>query len=265
MKLLPFSKNRQIIHDLLYRAKTFHMPITVCLEIDCTTAFEQLRAMRKQGDDISFSAFLVAATALLLEENPHLNRHLFTRWSGKKVIAQFDHVACSLVIQRVSNDGEKILLPLVIQDANKKSLQVIEQIIQHHKHAPIETLESFQKFERLKKLPYFLLRFISFKTRSDPNFFVRFFGTYALSTIYSFKSTIVSGSTVSGTAISFLPYSVAKVEKSQDEIQRRQLRIALVLDHYLLDGQEIAEAGYRFQKIIENPERVFARSKALQS
>ena len=145
-----YTKNRQVIHDLLYRARRFHCPVSTTWEIDCTEAMEQLRALRRQNVPASLSAFLVKATACLLQDNPHLNTHLFTKWTGRKSIVQFDDINCNVIVQRESK-GEKILMPLVIHKANTLSVPEIEQIIHHHKHADLETLPQFQSFEKIKK------------------------------------------------------------------------------------------------------------------
>lgn len=249
-----YSKNRQVIHDLLHRARRFHCPVSTTWEMDCTEAMNQLRLLRRQNVPASFSAFLVKVTAQLLQEHPHLNSHLFTSWTGKKTIVRFDDINCNVVVLRESQ-GEKILMPLVIHKANTLSVSEIENIIDHHKHAELETLPQFQSFEKVKKMPFWLLRFISYKTRSDPDFYIRYYGTYGLSTLYSFKaSSATGGSTYANTCIAFLPFNVG-TRKVEGET-RRILRICLVLDHYILDGAQISQAGYDFQRLIENPRRV---------
>jgi hypothetical protein len=202
---------------------------------------------------------MVKATGQLLADHPHLNRHVFTKWTGRKFIVQFDEISSNMVVQRTGTGGEKILLPLIIRRPEALSLAGIESIIQYHKTAPLEELPQFQAYERLKKLPYWALRFASFKTRSDPRFYLRHYGTYGLSTIYSFRTPAISGTAVANTAIAFLPYGVVPTQGA-DGTTRRTLRMGLVMDHYILDGQEMAEAGYHLKRLIENPRRIIQGS-----
>lgn len=250
----PYTKNRQIIHDLLYRATKFHMPISTVWEIDCTEAMNQLRELRRENVSAGFTAFLVKATAKLLEDYPQLNSHLFTKWTGKKTIVQFEDINCNVVVQR-KNNGEKILLPLVVKQANKLTISEIDNIIHHYKTADLASLPQFESFEKVKKLPFWLLKFISYKTRSDPDFYLKFYGTYGLSALYTFRASgALSGSTVANTCVAFLPFNFLNVV--EDGKKKRIMRIGLVMDHYILDGAEMSLAGHEFQKLVENPKRV---------
>jgi pyruvate/2-oxoglutarate dehydrogenase complex dihydrolipoamide acyltransferase (E2) component len=250
----PYSKNRQVIHDLLHRATKFHMPISTTWEIDCTEAMDQLRDLRRKNVPAGFTAFLVKATAKLLEDNPQLNSHLFTKWTGKKTIVQFDDINCNVVVQR-ENNGEKILLPLVVNKANKLSISEIDNIIHKYKTSDLASLPQFESFEKIKKMPFWLLTFISYKTRSDPDFYLKYYGTYGLSALYSFKASgAVGGSTVANTCIAFLPFNFAtSVDNGK---KRRTMRLSIVMDHYILDGVQMSRAGHEFQKLIENPKKV---------
>ena len=158
-KTIPFTKNRQVIYQMLTRAKKFHLPVSCCLEVDCTIALQRLRELRRQGVPASFSAFLAKATSQLLVDHPHLNTHIFTKWNGRKEIVQFDQISCNLIVQRQTKDGEHILLPLVLKESDKMSIDNIEKEIQFHKTADLETLPQFQSFEKLKKTPSLLLDF----------------------------------------------------------------------------------------------------------
>ena len=253
-KVQPYTKNRQVIHDLLYRATKFHMPISTVWEVDCTEAMDQLRDLRRKDVPAGFTAFLVKATAKLLEDYPQLNSHLFTKWTGKKTIVQFDDINCNVVVQRESN-GEKILLPLVVNKANTLTISEIDNIIQEYKTADLESLPQFESFEKVKKLPFWVLKLISYKTRSDPDFYLKYFGTYGLSALYSFKASgAVGGSTVANTCIAFLPFNFSTATVNGKK--KRTMRLTIVMDHYVLDGAQISHAGHEFQKLIENPKKV---------
>lgn len=249
-RVQKFSKNRQFIYDLLRRATKFHCPFSSTIEVDCSRAQELLRELRKNGQKVSFTAYMVKVTGHLLQQFPDLNSHLFTSLLGTKTIVRFDRISCNMVVQRSLPDGEKILLPLIIHDPEKLTLVEIEKIIQHHRTAPLTELPQFAAYERIKRLPVFLLKFISFKTRSDPDFYLKYYGTYGLSTAYSFKNAATSGSAVANTAVAFLPYGLF------EEGGKRMLRIGLVMDHFVLDGQEMGEAGYYLKKLVENPEQI---------
>ena len=55
---VEFTRNRQVIHDLLLRAKRFHCSINATVELDVTDLLARIEAERAAGRDIRLVSFL---------------------------------------------------------------------------------------------------------------------------------------------------------------------------------------------------------------
>src|SRR5690606_32360844 len=83
VKKVPYSKNREAIHDLLTRAKRYHCNSHSVHELDAEPLLSALRLRREAGRPVRFHAYLVKATSLLMKRFPRLNHHLFHTPLGK--------------------------------------------------------------------------------------------------------------------------------------------------------------------------------------
>ncbi|MHC4830089.1 MAG: 2-oxo acid dehydrogenase subunit E2 [Planctomycetota bacterium] len=252
---VPFTKNRQVIYDMLTRARRFHCSVNGTYNFDVTETLQRLREARRAGRSVSFTALLVQATSQLLERYPRLNRHIFHGLFGRRRVVAFDHVSCTLIVQRSGPDGEAILFPLVLRDSNRMTLEEIYKTIQHHRTADLETLPQMVALERLKRLPGFVLRWISYKIRSDPRFYERYFGTYGLSSLMTMGWGLDSGATLANVCSTFLPATISERPVCRDgKVEpRRMLTMMCVFDHYILDGQEMTQAMKALRPMLESP------------
>jgi pyruvate/2-oxoglutarate dehydrogenase complex dihydrolipoamide acyltransferase (E2) component len=259
---IPSRGSREIVNDLLVRAKRFHVSVNGTLEMDVTALRDRLRQTRRAGREVSLSAYLVKATAMLLQEQPHLNRHLFTTlWGGRRVV-QFDRIVCTLVVARrgpvsAENEGvrEEILLPFLLADPEQLSLDEIERRIRAQRTTPLHELPEAKLVARIDKMPSIVRRFVSFKARSDPRFYLKTFGTYGLSSLVRVGGHGVGGATLANTGVAFLPGSIKKAPRViGGEIQIREvLTFGVVFDHLLFDGIQMLRATERLSELLEDP------------
>ena len=252
---VEFTRNRQVIHDLLLRAKRFHCSINATVELDVTDLLARIEAERAAGRDIGLVSFLVKATARLLELHPRLNHHLFTRWWGGRREVAFERIHCTLIVKRDGLGGEEILLPLVIRDANVKPVEEIHAIIRDHKRREVESLPQMKAMQKLKRLPRLALTWFSFKARSDPKFYSKYFGTYGLSSLIDEGGAGVAGATLANTASAFLPGTLKPRPAVVDGaiVSRTILSMGCVADHYVVDGMEALRAGTTLRQLVEDP------------
>ncbi len=264
MKLVPFSKNREAIYDLLTRAKRFHATTSVLLEPDVTDLFGVLAARRAAGRPVSLLACLVKATSLLLAEHRRLNHHLFHGLFVKYVV-DFERVACNLVMLRTAESGERILLPVVIERSDELSLEEIQAVITHHLRTPLGELPQIQAVERLKRLPRFVLKLFSYKCRSDHRFYRRFFGTYGLSPLFAEDENGVREGqpgvpthSISNTCSAFFPAGVSDkpVVIGGQVVVRKKLALMFSADHFLVDGHDILLAALALERLLADPTRL---------
>jgi hypothetical protein len=254
-RIVPFTKNREFIYDLLTRAKRFHCSVNGGFEFDVTDLLAAISHARRSGRPASLVAALVRATSLVLEKHPRLNRHLFTSLLGRKSEVEFDEITCTLVLMRKGEDRERMLFPVLLRHSNRMSIDEIQAAIRHHKEAPLSELPQVAAIRRLERLPRLALKWFSYKARSDWRFYLKHFGTYGLSSLITRGWGGTSASTLANTASAFLPGTLAERPVVRDgRVEVRQiLGILLVIDHYLLDGNDALVAMKYLRRLLESP------------
>lgn len=256
-RIVPFTKNREVIYDLLTRAKRFHCPVTSCWDFEVEALEAARRRVKVDGQPLGVTACLVKATALLLAEHPRLNHHLFHGLFRKYEVA-FDRIRCNLIVGRRGPQGERVLLPLIVEDADTLTPVQIQEQINHHRHAPLESLPQFAAIERVKRSPRWALRWFSYKVRSDHRYYQRFFGSYGLSSLGGKAATAHSLSTVANTGTAFLLGGI----QDKPLVRRGELTVgpvlgvAVVADHYLLDGLDVLQAMRTLRRLLRDPARL---------
>ncbi len=247
--------HREIVNGLLRRARRFHCSVSGVAEMDVTELRARLRDERRGGHEISLAAFLVKATATLIEEQPHLNRHQFTGLFGRRRIVQFASIHCTLVVARRDEAREEILLPVLLKDVNRSTVAEIEAEIRRHKSTPLDALPQMQALARAKRLPRVALELFSFKARSDPDFYLKHFGTYGLSSLVRVGGHGMGGATLANTGVAFLPGTIRKLPRYVDDVvvPREILTFGLVFDHFLFDGIQMLRATERLAALVEKP------------
>jgi pyruvate/2-oxoglutarate dehydrogenase complex dihydrolipoamide acyltransferase (E2) component len=270
MRIVPFSKNRELIYGLLTRAKKFHAPITIVLKMDVTELLAALERERDEGRRITLLAYLVKATSVLLEKHPRLNHHLF-HGLVRKYEVDFDEISCNLVVLRRGEGGERILLPVVLRDSNRLSLEQINQEIRRFRRTPLAELPEVQAIQRSKQMPLVAMKYFSFKCRSDARFYRRYFGTYGLSSILHDSAGKVALNQVTGqltqiyanTAAAFLPTAVAEEARVvAGELRvRKVLTVSTIVDHHLVDGHDALFALEDLTEMVEQAQLLETRSE----
>ena len=144
-KVVPFTKNREVIYDLLTRAKRFHCSITTTWEFEVSALEAARREVSVDGRPLGLTACLIKATSLVLARYPRLNHHLFHGLFRKYEVA-FDTIRCNLVVVRKGPEGERILLPLIFERSDALSVVEIQEQINHHRFTKLEDLPQFQAF-----------------------------------------------------------------------------------------------------------------------
>lgn len=251
MERRALSNHRQVVYDLLARAKRYHCSITSCWDFEVSA----LEAARRAGErPLGVTACLAKATALVLARHPRLNRHLFHGW-WRPFEVTFPQVRCQLVVVRRGPEGERVLLPLIVEEADRRSVAEIQGLIDHHRTAPLRELPQFAAFERVKRLPRLALRWFSYKARSDPAFYARYFGSYGVSALASKGGSAHALNAVSNTGVSFLLGGVHDAPVVRDGALGvgKVLTVATVVDHFLIDGLEVVEAMRTLRRLLADP------------
>lgn len=254
-RIVPFTKNREFIYDLLTRAKRFHCSVNGGFEFDVTDLLAAIAHGRQSGRPASLVAALVRATSLVLEKYPRFNHHLFHSLFGRKTEVEFDEISCTLVLMRKGEDRERMLFPVILRNSNRLSVEEVQAAIQHHKEAPLSELPQVAAIRRLERLPRLALKWFSYKARSDWRFYLQHFGTYGLSSMITRGWGGTSASVIANTASAFVPGTLSDrpvVRNGKIEV-RQILGILLVVDHYLLDGTDAVLAMKYLRRLLEDP------------
>lgn len=263
-KIIPYTKNREAIYDLLSRAKRFHCTLSTNLDIDVTDLMAALDRARAAGRQVGFIAALVKATSLTLKRQPRLNYHLFHGLFGKYQV-DFEEICCQLIMLRDGPDGEKILLPILIDRSHELTIEEIQAIILHNQRAPLAELPQVQAIERMKKLPRLIMKWFSYKCRSDHKFYRKYFGTYGLSPLIIEDEGVVkehvlgrSGHIVANVCSAFFPFSVGDQPTVFDGqvVSRKIMSLMFAGDHYLIDGHDLFTAAHYLRLLCQHPGRL---------
>jgi len=99
--------------------------IAALLEIDVTRARHSLRVAKRSGEStVSFLAWLVKNVAASLGSHPDAHGVRV----GRRAVATFSSVNVSIMVERLI-DGQRVPLPVLVTDADKKPVAEIEQEI----------------------------------------------------------------------------------------------------------------------------------------
>ncbi len=256
-RIVPFTNNRQAIYDLLTRAKRFHCPVSGVLELDVTELLAAIERARGAGRSVGLVGCLVRATALLLKRYPRLNHHLFHGLFRKREVA-FDSIDCNLVVMREGEGGEQLLFPVVLRGADALTLEEIQATIRHHKTAPLDSLPQMEAIRKIERAPRLALRWFSYKVRSDHRFYLRYFGTYGLSSLITRGWGPVAGHAIANTGSSFFPGTLSDraLVIEGKVVVRKVLHFMIVADHYILDGLDVMAACEHLRELVTEPGRL---------
>lgn len=255
---VKFTPHRQVVYDMLSRARRFHAPVTGCIEVDMTEARSRIRQERRAGRRLGLVAYLTRATALTIQRHDSLQRHLFTTWYGRPKEVVFDAIDCTLIVARRGPQGEEFLLPVLLRQVDTLTVDEIHATVQRYRTQRLDSLEEMQAFERIKRAPRVALSWFSYKARSDPAFYQRYFGTYGLSSMMDVGGSGNSLATVANTAVAFLPGTLKErpwVVQGQ-VVPRSILNLAMVFDHYLVDGAEGLRVARTLSQLLEHPDMI---------
>jgi hypothetical protein len=263
-RVVPFSKNRDAIYDLLTRAKTFHATVTSIHEFDVTALLAALDRRRAAGKPISVVAAVVKATALVVAAHPRLNHHLF-HGLVRKYEVDFEDIACNLIMLRTADNGERILLPLIVDRADQRPIDDIQEVIDYHLRTPLHELPQIQGIEKMKKLPRVAMRAFSYLCRSNHRFYRKFFGTYAVSPLIAENQHgVIEGrlgiatTAYTNTCAGFFPTAVSSEPRVIDGqvVPRKIMSMMIALDHYLVDGHDAVLATRDLAALLAEPARL---------
>jgi pyruvate/2-oxoglutarate dehydrogenase complex dihydrolipoamide acyltransferase (E2) component len=144
VETLPLSRIGTYDVGVIGRNKHHMMGL---LEVDVTTAREELRALRRAGTSVSFTSWFVRSVAEVAAEMPEVHGAL----QGRRRRVLFDEVDIALMVER-DVEGTVVPLPVVLRNCASKGIDAIEAEIAKAKAQPIEGTRDYELGRRRSPL-----------------------------------------------------------------------------------------------------------------
>lgn len=238
---------RRFSIDAGVRARRKHA-IHGLLEMDVTRARQVIRDHKtRTGESLSFTGYIITCLAKAIEANRHV--HAYLDWRNRLVI--FDDVDVNTMIE-VETESGKVVMPHIIQGANRKTFLDIHSEIRGAQAHPSRTSE--MKFMHLfLYLPGFLRRgFYGLVTRNPQRF-----RRYASSVLVTAVGMFGKGSGWGIPAINFpLTVTLGGIAEKPGVVDgrievRQYLCVTVSFDHDIVDGAPAARFTQRFRELVE--------------
>ncbi len=134
---IEYPISRVATFDVGSIAKSKHH-ITGLIEVDVTLALEKIARMKRAGEKIGFTAWLLKVVASTIENNGIV--HAVNSRGRKQLI--FNDIDISIPIER-EVEGKKVPLAAVIRKVNEKSIESIFSEMQALKNQPVESEKDY--------------------------------------------------------------------------------------------------------------------------
>lgn len=240
--IYPFSKTRIATRDVFWAGKKKHH-VAALVEADVTGSLARIAQLKKEGHIISFTAWLIKLIAHTIQSHPTVAAYAKSRRS----LIVFKNINVSLIVEKELED-KKIPIPMVIVQANEKSIAAIAEEIRQAKESPFtkEDIVLHKKTQRAERiyylLPGFLRRLVWKYLLDHPQQAFRKMGNVAFTSIGMLGA-------INGW---FIPASVhpvcfgigAIIKKpvvfEEQVVIRDILNMTILLDHDVMDGAPMA-------------------------
>jgi hypothetical protein len=232
----------------LSRALRRDYPMYGLVEVDVTVPRRRLRAHRdRTGEQVSFTAFLVACLARAVEEHPTVAAFR----SGRRLVV-FDQVDVATMVE-VRTEDARFPLPHVVRGAERKTVRVIHDEIRgvqqgvallHRTRTLLRPLPSIPKPVR-----WLLWRILARSVRLRQ----RLGGTVTLTSVGAFIGGPGWGLAPVAYPVTLTVGGIARRPVLCDGAleEREHLCLTLALDHEVVDGAPAARFGMRLRELIE--------------
>jgi pyruvate/2-oxoglutarate dehydrogenase complex dihydrolipoamide acyltransferase (E2) component len=241
-KIETFPKTRIATFDICSIGIKKHQ-VAAMIEIDVSEGREKIKKLRNKTNRISFTAWLIKVISLTIKDHELAAGYL----KGKRKILIFNDINVSIAVEKKLN-GQKVPIPLIIEKANEKSIELITKEISdaRDKELTDKDIVLHDRSSHLERLYYVL-----------PGFVRRLFWRYFLSHPHlAFKKmgnvAITSIGMIGNVSGWFIPISVhpicfgisniaIKPIVIGDKIEIREiLNMTILIDHDVIDGSPMA-------------------------
>ena len=228
----PYPVLRRFSIDAGVRARRKHA-IHGLLEMDVTRARQVLHDHKvRTGEGLSFTGYIIACLAKAIEADRHVQAYL--DWRNRLVI--FDDVDVNTMVE-VETESGKVVMPHIIQGANRKTMLDIHTEIRAAQAQPSRTGE-MRFMHYFLYLPGFIRRGFYWLVTRDPQRFRR----YSSSVLVTAVGMFGKGSGWGIPSINFpLNVTLGGIAEKPGVVDgrieiRQYLCVTVSFDHDIIDG-----------------------------
>lgn len=245
--ILPFLPARKVIVDAGRLASRRHI-VHGLLEVDVTTARDLARGAKARGEDLSFTAFLVACFARAIAANPAVQA--YRDWRGRLIV--FHDVDVATPIEAAADAAA---IPHIVQAANRKTVAEISAEIRAIQARPATSQQTGGLVALGARAPRLVRDIFYWGIRLNPHWLRRTSGTAIVTAVGMFGQH-------GGWGVGFLPLHTLGltvggisqkpgVHEGQVAI-REYLNLTLSFDHDIVDGAPAARFARVFTELVES-------------
>jgi hypothetical protein len=245
---IPLSLPRKWVGDLLHFArKVPSIPVQYAVDLAPLVA-----ARRMPGCGVSWPAIFLKAYGLVCRETPELRRSFLSRPFPR--LWQHGESTASVAVSRPFG-GEPAVFFVKIREPESRSLQELDEILQHHREAPWDSVGSFRRAVRVSRYPLPIRRAVwSLGLNWSGRWRAKFFGTFGLSVYSSTGADSPHPISPLTTLLNYGPISPAG-----------STMVRVVYDHRVMDGLTIANALRRLDEHLHTTVMDELRNTPLQA
>jgi pyruvate/2-oxoglutarate dehydrogenase complex dihydrolipoamide acyltransferase (E2) component len=217
--------------------------IAAMIEIDVTEGRQKIKKVRNEVNRISFTAWLIHVISLTIK-----NHELAAGYhNGKRKVLIFKDINVSLAVEKELN-GRKVPIPLIVEKANEKSIELIARQIRDAKNKALtdKDIVLHRRSSQMERfyyvLPGFVRRLFWNYLLKHPRLAHKKMGNVAITSIGMMGNVNGWFIPISVHPICFGVSSIVKKPVVIDDtIQIREiLNVTILLDHDVIDGLPMA-------------------------
>jgi pyruvate/2-oxoglutarate dehydrogenase complex dihydrolipoamide acyltransferase (E2) component len=208
-----------------------------------------LRLREAVGEDVSFTAVVMHAVARAVDEDRIM--HAYRR---RNQLILFDDVDVNTQIEVVTA-GQKIVKPLLVRAANRKSIEELTREIRAGQAPEPGSARRYHATLALLSVPRPLLSLAWRAVMSNPTWFKRLGGTVGLSSVGMFGAAGGWGIPIAPATLMITVGGIAtKPRYVNGNLEPRELLdITISVDHAIVDGATAARFARRLTELMGIP------------
>lgn len=234
---MRFPRDRRHTYFFLERARE-NAPILLDTDMDMSSIRRRRELQKEQGVNASYISYLIKVISEVVAKYPRANSSVKSSLIPSLVL--YDRVVAKFTLDK-TGFGERLVLAALVKDSDKKSIEEIQQDIDHYKAADYEGSEVFAAVRKLNALPFLLGRWLygfvlgklSKRQEIQGSFTVTSLGHGRVNGFFPISSTTLAF------GVGAIKDSVVVIDGEM--VIRPMMRLSMVFDHRAIDGAMAAD------------------------